>query len=282
MVGPGRRTVPAPAPTPLPYGLLSAAVVVDDDTPAIQAGVEYETLLCGRAELTAEACFTGTTPGPLAPNAGVGYTEGDAFTVYVLHTCGMVGGGLAGAPAAVAAKFASGEGRAIEAGFAAAYLTRAATTADPFPDLTPTAGTALPLIDAVATVEEWAGDRYSGVPTFHAARSTGTMMTNKAGVGVSAANGRLETGQGSIVASGAGYLAASRAAIGARTPAAGQRWLFVTGAVQVRRGPIGVTDPLRMTPGNDVAVLGQRPVVTTAECFRARILVQSPAPAAGL
>lgn len=53
-----RRYVEAPAGAPLPFGLLSAAVVVDDNDPHLGMGVEYESLSCGTAHLTAAACFT--------------------------------------------------------------------------------------------------------------------------------------------------------------------------------------------------------------------------------
>jgi hypothetical protein len=287
VVGQGRRTIPAPATPPLPFGLLSAAVVVEDPDAKLSAGIDYEALACSRAYLTTDDCFTGTDAADLTYSDGVPYTTGDAFMVYALHRCRLVGSGVDEADRIVRAKFAAGEGRAVEEGFAAAYLTKAPVNAAEYPDLTPVAGTALPLLDAVATVEEWAADKYAGPPTLHVSRSTGTMLTNKAGVGVSAANGRLQTVQGSIVSSGAGYLAASRATIGARAPAAAtERWLFVTGAVMVRRGPLGVMDPVPLkTAGsfnNEFGVLGMRAVTTSAECFRARILVQSPRPAAGL
>lgn len=289
----GRRQVTAPAVAPLPYGLLAAGVVVDDNDVHLQGGVEYETLACGTAHLTAADCFTSEVAagGVLTDDAGVMWTHGDGFMVYSLHRCLMPGGGIQDADRLVRAKLGLGEGRAIEAGFALSRLMTAATADDPYPDLTPVAGTALTPIDAVSVAEEWAaaadGGAYASVPTFHAARSLATQLTNKAGVGVSAENGRLQTGQGSIVASGAGYLDASRAAIGGVTPAAGARWLFLTGTVVVRRGPVDVTDPVRVAGAgggttNTFHVLAQRPVVVSSECFRARILVQSPRAAAGL
>lgn len=285
MVGPGRTFVTGPTPAPLPFGLLSASVVVEDPNTKLAAGVFYETLTCGQAHLTAEACLTGV--GPDTSNDviddGTPYTHGESFTVYAIHRCRIPAGGWDSATRIARGKLASGEGRAVEEGFAAQYLTAAETADDPYPDLTPTAGTALAPIDAVATLEEWMGDVYGAVPVLHAARSTGTLLTNRAGVGASNDNGRLETGLGTIVAAGAGYLAASQEALGGVTPAAGERWLFVTGATMLRRGPVQTTDPMRLTDGtgaplNEFGVFAHRTYVATAECVRARILVQSPVP----
>lgn len=281
MVGPARRIVTGPAPQPLPFGLLSAAVVIDDDDPHLYGGVTYETLTCGVAHLTEQACFDGaaTDPAPddLTVDDGVPYTHGDTFPVYALHQCRLIGGGWDDAKRVAGAKLAAGESRAVELGFANANLYQTGSGA---PDLTPTAGTALLPIEAVALVEEWAADHYSGVPTLHAARSTGTILTNRAGVGAESRNGRLTTGLGSVVAAGAGYHAASEAAIDGVTPGAGERWLFVTGTVVVRRGPVTFTDPIRVTtagaPLNEFAILATRAVNVTAECILGRILVQSP------
>lgn len=279
MVVMGRRQVASPTVRPLPYGLLAAATVVDDADVHLQAGVEYETLNCGSAHLTAAECFTGAPAGALVDDDGMPWTEGDGFMVYALHTCRVPAGGYADAERAARAKLAAGEGRAIEERFGLSVLADPAGS-----DLTPTPGTALPLLDAVAMVEEWAGVNYSGPPVLHVARSTGTMLTNRAGAGVAPVSGRLETVQGSVVASGPGYLAASRAAISGVTPDAGERWLFVTGAVQVYRGQAQVTDPVvgLASPRNEVGIIAQRPVAVTAECLRARILVQSPRAVAGL
>lgn len=51
-----REYVEAPPVTPLPYGLLSAALVQDDLTGHRQFGVAYESEACGTVHLTAAAC----------------------------------------------------------------------------------------------------------------------------------------------------------------------------------------------------------------------------------
>lgn len=278
MAGPGTRTVTAPAPTPLPFGLLAAAVVVDDPD-RLDGGVDYEALACGTVQLTEAGCFTEAAAAPYVASDGVPRVYADGFRVYALHTCRAVGGQYDDAARIVRAKLAAGEGRAIEEGYANRVLRAAATAEDPYPDLTPTPGTAVALPDALAVAEEYAGAVYSSVPVFHAARSLATMLTSKAGVQANGA--RLETKLGSPVAAGAGYVAASRAAIGGVTPDPGERWLFVTGAVMVRRGGVSVSDPV-LAKTNTFGIFANRPVTASSECFRARILVQSPAAAAGV
>lgn len=51
-----RVEVPAPPVTPLPYGLLSAALVTDDLTGHTVAGIEYQPAFCGRVYDAAGAC----------------------------------------------------------------------------------------------------------------------------------------------------------------------------------------------------------------------------------
>lgn len=86
-----REYVEAPPVTPLPYGLLSAALVLDDLTGHRQMGVQYEPEACGIAHLTRAACEAaedfGTLSASLADTGVVtttaaGYpTRGTTYTV---------------------------------------------------------------------------------------------------------------------------------------------------------------------------------------------------------
>lgn len=264
----GRRYVEAPNVPPLPFGLLSAAVTVNDSDPHLGMGLEYESLACSLAHITASECFTqaGDAPASLVGNTqdGTDLVDGDPFMVYALHTCRNTPGRDPVADAE--ARLNIGQSRAIEAGTAAGLLLGAT-------DLTPTPGTAIGAAQAVSIIEQYAAETYGGPATLHVPRGVGTNLATQ-GV-IERVSGRLETVQGTVVSSGGGYPTnATVATVEAQT---GERWIWATGLVTVRLGPVAVSDAVQgLTTGaamNEVQVLAQRPVVVTAECFSVGILV---------
>lgn len=271
-----RRYVEAPAAKPLPFGLLSAALVVPDADPHLGLGVQYETLACSLAHRTQDACVAEVTqPDPwLTSDEGQLLVVGDAFYVYALHTCRPVGGGAERIRANARARLDNGFGHGVEEGFEVSLAD-----AD---DLTPTPGTAVHPMAGLAILEEYAASVYAGVPVLHIGRGIGTLLGQ---LGAVVRQGtQLQTVQGAAVASGGGYGAAVEVG-GATTNDAASRWMRVTGAVVVRRGePQDYMSALPardvVAPGeytNDLSSFAQQPVVVTAECINAAVLVTAPA-----
>jgi hypothetical protein len=280
-----RRYVEAPAGQPLPFGLVSAALVIPDTDPHLGMGVQYETLRCATAHLTADECVTGDAQTrPFAADDGRELVVADAFTVYALHTCRPVGGGMDQAEADATTRLDVGFGRAVEEGFEQVSLAAA-------DDLTPTPGTPVHPVAGVAILEEYAAKMYGGLPVLHVTRGSGTLLTQMNAV--ERQGTRLETKQGVPVASGGGYGEYT----GPVGPAPddgdpddrisladvdGARWLWITGAVTVRRGPVqNFGSRLRKDPTthaylNEVGAFASQPVVVTAECLAAAVLVQAP------
>lgn len=265
-----RRYVEAPPLAPLPFGLLSAALVLDDNDSHLGMGVEYESLHCGTAHRAVDQCIRDEAEATeFTTDDGKLLFTGDAFHVYALHTCRLLGG-YTGAQADAQAKLEAGEGRAIEEGAAEQFLAAA-------DDITPTAGTAVHPLAGLALLEAYAAANYGGTPVIHMPRDIGTLLSN--GGVLNRYGRRLETVQGAVVASGGGY-SVNPLTVGAEASDDGSRWLWATGAVTVRRGPVefhgGAIQGAEGIGINQSNTLALRPVVVTHECFAVAVLVQSP------
>lgn len=270
-----RRIVAAPETRALPFGLLSVALVLPDSDPHTELGVTYESLACGTAQLTTDACITeALEQDEWLADDGKTLVTGDALVVYALHKCRLVGA-IATAEADALAKLDNGYGRAVEEGFEAAGLAGA-------DDLTPTPGTPIHPLAGLAMLEAYAAANYGGVPVIHSPRDVTTLLGSTAAVDRYGA--RLETTQGALVASGGGYGNALIAGVDPGgdtdgvTAGAGERWLRVTGTVVVRRGTAKAIPPTigAATPKNEFSVFAYQPTVVTHECINAAVLVQSP------
>lgn len=142
-------------------------------------------------------------------------------------------------------------------------------------DITPVPGTAVSVRHGIALLEGIAAANYGGVPVLHMARSTTTI-----GLAEEALHFTLDhtilTKQGALVANGGGYEGnLSPAGVPA---AAGEAWMYVTGAVTVVRGPV-ITN--RVIPGVDDGghlnlqmALAERMVAVSAECIKYAVLVE--------
>jgi hypothetical protein len=121
-----------------------------------------------------------------------------------------------------------------------------------------TGGTGTTANRAIALLENYAAVYYSGIPTIHVDRFTGSLLGNG---GVIARHGNhLETVQGSLVASGAGYSVHP-------VPASG--WAWVTGQVVIRRGTARTIPGFDQTT-NAATVLAERTAVFAVECIVAK------------
>src|SRR5262245_5398683 len=101
--------VDAPPRTPPAYGILSAAVVVDDTSHATAFGFEYDPDFCGRARLGVTAC---TTAAQKIAESGHNVVTAEPFMVYSLHSCQTLG--LEDAQGRASRALQAGEGAAVE------------------------------------------------------------------------------------------------------------------------------------------------------------------------
>lgn len=283
-----RVMVPAPPVTPLPFGLTSAALVVDDLDGHAQMGVQYEPVACGDVHETRAACDAEVAAFD-QDHTGIPVVEGDPFTLYSLFRCNPVGLGAEGLRAKAGESLRTGESRGIEHAVADRLpLTVGAV------DLTPAGGAVHP-VDGLAALEAHAARYYGGVPVLHIPRAVTTILGALGSVrretGGPVSGLHLETHQGAVIASGGGYYEMAGPLTDAENPAsiqpagAGEAWLYVTGTVVVRRSPTAQATPLvmsRVTGGdplaatNDAYVLASRAYVASWECITAAVLVASP------
>ena len=275
-----RMMVEAPPVTPLPFGLLSAAVVLDNLEGHAQMGVEYEPVACGEVFDTRAACDEAAFSRGDADPIGIPLVEGDPFNLFSLFTCNIVGVGEARMRDLAVESLRTGEQRALEQKVAG-FLPRAAGAVDLSGD------DPVHVIDGLAALEAYAAANYGGVPTIHVPRGVGTVLGSLGGH-MRVAN-HLETRQGALVASGGGYgsLAGPPTDLedveGTIQDASdGEAWLYVTGTVVVRRAPQPAVTPLVMNrvveddttaASNDGLVLASRAYVATWECVTAAIKV---------
>jgi hypothetical protein len=274
-----RTYVEAPPVTPLPFGLLSAALVVDDLTGHAQMGTMYEPVACGDVHQTRAACEAEAAEFDQS-HTGVPVVEGDPFTLYSLFVCNPVGLGAERLRAKAGEALLTGEGRGAEVALAERLPLAAGAV-----DLTPGTG-AVHVIDGLAALEGYAARYYGGVPTIHVPRAVGTILGSLGGH--QRVQNRLETKQGALVASGGGYHSLVGPPTDAQDPETvqapgdGEAWLYVTGTVVVRRAPQAQATPLimsRVTEGdslaatNDATVLAERAYVASWECITAAVRV---------
>lgn len=283
-----RTWVEAPPVTPLPFGLLSAALVVDDLDGHGRMGTQYEPVACGDVHETRAACEAEAAAFNQS-HTGVPVVEGDPFTLYSLFTCNLVGSGPDRIRQKAGEALQTGEGRGVEQALAARLPLAAGAV-----DLTPggAAGDALHVVDGLALLEGYAARYYGGVPTIHVPRAIGTVLGSLGGH--QRVNNRLETRQGSIVASGGGYYALAGPLTDAedpetiQDPTTGEAWLYVTGTVVIRRAPQAEATPLTralaldaeeeydpQATTNDATVLASRAYVASWECVTAAVRVVS-------
>src|SRR5690606_26062585 len=126
---------------------------------------------------------------------------------------------------------ALGEQQALEAAWQRTVLARDAV------DLTPTAGP-LSIAQGVAALEGALAESYGGVGTVHVPAGAAALLGCCRVAQEDPATGSLRTLAGNCVVIGAGYSAENTGPSGPAEP--GTAWLYVTGPVVVRRGPVDV------------------------------------------
>jgi hypothetical protein len=254
------RLVAAPPVTPLRYGLLDAAVVVDNPDGHIGLGIEWEPEGCDLVFRTLGACIEAASGVDKTINDGIPLVQADAFAVYNLVRCRPVGVDAAALKERAADGLRLGEGRGVEQAFEEAYFADAV-------DLTPS-GSPVDMVDGLAILEGYAASVYGGNPTIHIPRGIGTALFSR--LAILRGSRTLETGQGSLVASGGGYTGE----VGPSAVDADAAWIFASGTVLAQRNPVqwnpAMAAVMASSEGevtNDIYVLAERTYAVGYECF---------------
>jgi hypothetical protein len=186
------------------------------------------------------------------------------ITVYAGAECSAPGWTYDDARTQALAMLELGEQHAVEAGF---MRTRLAVDAV---DLTPPEGP-LSIAQGVAVLEGCLAESYGGVGTIHVPAGAAALLGCCNLVREDPATGALTTLAGNCVVIGAGYSYLNIGPGGA--PAApGTAWLYITGPLVIRRGPVDVIpDRSRAaasvnTRTNDRRVLAERTYVVGTTC----------------
>jgi hypothetical protein len=246
-----RATIPAPPRQPHRHGLFSVASVADVTDPHELLGVQWEPLPCEPPALWIDDCLPQNHP--TTPDNGEGEGEGeggedttpvsektpavqpepavaDPITVYGSWYCQKLGYTLDEIQQRARAHLLAGEQQAVE---------RAVWTGDggnrPYlasPD-TVDLGEAECPAQLLATLYEYADTVFTGEPVIHAPRPVVPWLTDH----ITRESGRLVTTQGVPIAAGAGYTEANTGPGGIPAPN-GSYWVYITGPVTVRRGPV--------------------------------------------
>jgi hypothetical protein len=139
-------------------------------------------------------------------------------------------------------------------------------------DLTPAPGTPLTVLQGIALLEGWAGNEYGGTPVLHMDRQVAAIGLAEE-VLTHDLNYTITTKQGALVANGGGYYRMDDPS--GDPPAAGESWIYITGAVTVSRTPVIVNRVLGASEGlNLQRALAERFIAVTAECILAAVLVE--------
>lgn len=271
----GRFYVAAPPFTPSPFGLLSAATLIDEADPHWRNGVQAELQTCRPASLTYDGCVSvtdpegATNPTKTAPR-GVTTAVSEPFTLYGAFHCAPVGHAPDDVQARAGEALVRGEGRTLERVFEIGYSDlngeAALDATDTInPNLNDAATTVVgggpySPVDALGILEKKIGLCYGGVAVIHMDRYLATLLATNGSVYRD--GNRLRTQIGSLVAAGTGYKGSGAGAVA-------NEWMYATGAVTVRRSPVEYVGDFSSSINratNDVLFIAERTYVVSTDC----------------
>jgi hypothetical protein len=214
-------------------------------------GVRTITLAATNVVATTQANAFSKTPLP-----AYGTIVGQPLTIFAQHSCRPVGLTADERKDRATRALTVGNSWALEKALKATRLTGASVDV--------TNGTPTTPKRAFALLEHYAAKNYAGRPIIHVDRYTGAIA---AADGIFARHGnRLETVQGALVASGAGYSATVE-------PIPATVDIYVTGMVRIRQGASYVHDGGQPSNQNEVTALAERTSIMSVECIVARAQV---------
>ncbi|MEU5834480.1 cupin [Streptomyces diacarni] len=276
-----RSYVEAIPGTPLPHGILGASCTTVTDIPADRIhelnGVEWLGLGCCPVQVWSDPCEEPESPGEESPGPAPvkefcrPETEhARPITVYAGAECSALGWSYEEARDHAEASLALGEQQALEAGFWRNKLTQDAV------DLTPEAGP-VNIAQGIAALEGCLAESYGGVGTIHVPAGAAALLGCCNIVHEDPETGSLRTLAGNCVIIGAGY-SAENSGPGGIPADPGTAWLYITGPLVIRRGPVDTIPdrpgPSVNTRNNDRRVLVERTYVVGTTCTVCAIQIE--------
>lgn len=271
-----RRYVEAIPGTPLPHGILGAPCTtitdVTEDRIHELNGVEWRSLGCCPVLDWPDPCDDESPGGTPAQKefCRPSTEHASPITVYAGAECSTFGWTYEEARAHAQATMALGEQHALEAAF---WRNKLAMEAE---DLTPAAGP-LSMAQGVAVLEGCLAEQYGGVGTLHVPAGAAALLGCCNILREEPESGALRTLAGNCAIVGAGYSAANTGP-GNLPAEPGTTWLYITGPLVIRRGPVD-TLPDRSGPSvnirtNDRRVLVERTYVVGTTCVICAVNVE--------
>ncbi len=229
---------------------MSAATSITDvaNDDHVLNGATWQAFGCSPAQVTSWC-----PPGEPKDFARPVNAEADPVTVYYGHVCSPIGETVEEATTAAANGLSLGEQTALESWVQADVLAPEAI------DITPESGP-VNLLNSLRLLEAALALGYGGTGVLHVPASFAGPL-GSAGLIVPSGS-TYRTWLGHTLALGAGY----ELNVGPGSAGTDGRWLYATGPVAIRRGPI-VTLPAAVdTAINDRYVLAERTYVVQVEC----------------
>jgi hypothetical protein len=236
-----RKRVEPIAGTPLPHGILNACTNVRDVEDVHELmGVEWMALGCCPVQQWHDPCLTeAESPGEESPGEPVEKTfcrpefeHATPITLYSGMECSTMGWTFEEAVEHARAAMDLGEQHGLEAAW---WDTRLTTDVV---DLTPPEGPVSPA-QGVAALEGCLAESYGGQGVLHVPAGLAALLGCCNVLREDPATGSLRTLAGNCAVIGAGY-SAMNTGPGGIPAEPGTAWMYVTGPVHIRRGPLDV------------------------------------------
>jgi hypothetical protein len=263
-----KRVEPIPG-VPLPHGILNACTTVVDVEDAHELmGVEWMAFGCCPVRQWVDPCFNEESPGEESPGEPTvkefcrpEFEHATPISLYAGTECSTLGWTYEEAVAHARATMDLGEQHGLEAAFWSTRLTQDAV------DVTPPEGP-VSVAQGVAALEGCLAESYGGVGVLHVPAGVAALLGCCNLLREDPASGSLRTLVGNCAVIGAGYSAMNTGPGG--IPAdPGAAWLYITGPVHIRRGPLDVLPDRSASVNirtNDRRVLVERTYVVGTTC----------------
>ncbi|MFU0240451.1 cupin [Streptomyces scabiei] len=263
-----KRVEPIPG-TPLPHGILNTCTtVVDVEDIHELMGVEWMALGCCPVRQWEDPCLTEESPGEESPGEAPQkefcrpeFEHATPITLYAGSECSTLGWTHEEAVAHARATMDLGEQQGLEAAF---WNSRLTTDVE---DLTPPEGP-LTVAQGVALLEGCLAEAYGGVGVLHVPAGAAALLGCCNLLHEDPATGSLRTLAGNCAVIGAGY-SAMNTGPGGIPAEPGTTWLYITGPVHIRRGPLDVIPNRSASVNirtNDRRILLERTYVVGTTC----------------
>lgn len=264
-----RKRVEAIPGTPLPHGILTGCTTIEDVEDVHELmGVEWLALGCCPVRQWHDPCDEDPSPGDESPGEPIRKEfcrpqaeHAEPIVLYSGTECGAIGWSYEEAVRHAHATMSLGEQQGLEAAFMASHLSMTAV------DLTPAEGP-VSIAQGVAALEGCLAESYGGVGVLHVPAGAAALLGCCNILREDPATGNLRTLAGNCAVVGAGYSALNLGP-GGLPAEPGTAWLYITGPVHIRRGPLDVIPDRSASMNirtNDRRVLIERVYVVATTC----------------